>query len=300
MGSIPELNTRETALVVWVVIFFVVMLTKPAVRQSFGSLLKLILTSAWLSGVLAATGAYAAGTIVLLQHFGYWENSMVRTAVLWFLGVAVVSIFNTKRTGARYWRHFLLDNLALAAFVEFVTNLHTFPLLVELMLVPLAFVFIAMQALAETNPEYAAVGKLITGCLILLGLAALSFSIAYLASSLAELATAEKVKEFLLPLILTACFVPYLYVVRMITVWQTMLHMIRFGLRENEPLYRFTRRAIIGLSLARAQFFEEMYRRRLWGATDEEEVSHLIRKVRKVWRRRTQQTGVRRLRGLAG
>jgi hypothetical protein len=138
-----------------------------------------------------------------------------------------------------------------------------------------------MQALAETNPEHAAAGKLITGCLILLGLAALSFSLVYLASNVTEIATAARVKEFALPLVLTASFMPYLYVARMVTVWQTMLHMIRFGLRENEPLYRFTRRAVIracGLSLARAQFFEERYRGRLWGASDENEVARLIGK----------------------
>jgi hypothetical protein len=71
-------------------------------------------------------------------------------------------------------------------------------------------------------------------------------------------------------------------------VWQTMLHMIRFGLHDNERLYRFTRRSIIracGPHLGKAQLFESEFRGRLWGASSEREVSGMMDEFRKEWRR---------------
>ena len=84
--------------------------------------------------------------------------------------------------------------------------------------------------------------------------------------------TAANAKDLLLPLAFSMCFLPYLYALRMVAVCQTMLHMIKFGLRGDERLYRFTRRSIIracGLSLLRAQVFQERFRGQLWGATTE-------------------------------
>jgi hypothetical protein len=283
MASIPGLNTRETALVVWACVLLVFLLTKAEVRSSFASTLRVIFGSRFLSSVIVSAGAYAAGTVLLLRHVSYWEGEMTRTAVVWFFGIGIVAVFNTKRTDTRYFRRLVLDNLALAAVVEFVVNLDTFPLPVELVLVPLAFLFVGTQVVAESDPDYAPARKLIAACLTLLGLASLSFSLAYAFSHFDQIATGEKVKDFLLPLTLTACFLPYLYGLRMVVVWQTMLHMIHFNMRENEPLYRFTRRAIAnacGASLGRAQLFEERFRGRLWGVGDKAEVSRVVDEFR--------------------
>jgi len=289
MASIPGLNTRETALIAWAGVLLLFALTKAEVRSSFASTLRLIFGSVFLSSVIVSAAAYAAGTVLLLRRLSYWEGEMTRTAVVWFFGIGIVAVFNTKRTDGRYFRRLVFDNLALAAVVEFIVNLHTFPLPVELVLVPLAFLFVGTQVVAESHPEYAAARKLIATCLTLLGLASLSFSLVYASSHFDQVATAEKVKDFLLPLILTACFLPYLYALRVVVVWQTMLHMIRFNMRENEPLYRFTRRAIVnacGISLGRAQLFEESFRGRLWGADDRADVSRVIAEFRSAWQTR--------------
>jgi hypothetical protein len=285
---IPGLNTRETALVAWLAVFLLWALAKREVRGSFGQVLKTILTSKWVGGVIGATAVYAVLTIVLLRYVGYWENEMAKTAALWFFGIAMVAIFRTNRTHARYFRRLVLDNLALAAVVEYVVNLHTFPLLVELVLVPLTFLLVGVQAVAEVYPQQAAARKPVVWLLSVLGLTAVSFSLVYLVRHFEEVATAEAIKDFLLPLILTVLFLPYLYVVRLIVVWQTMLHMIRFGFEGNRQLYWFTRRLVIracGLSLRRAEFFEARFRGRLWGAANEEEVFRVVAQFRRVCHR---------------
>jgi uncharacterized membrane protein YidH (DUF202 family) len=289
MPPIPGLNTRETALAVWLAVFLVYVLAKRDVRSSFGSLFKLVLGSAFLAGFLATAAAYAAGTVLLLRHFGYCGEHMVATAAIWFVGIGLVALFNTKPTDGNYFRRLVRHNVALVAIVEFVVNLHTFPLLVELVLVPIALLLAGTQAVADINPEFAAARKPLAWCLTLIGLMSLSFSLAYLVANFGEVATIEKVEEFLLPLTLTICFIPFLYIVRMVTVYQTMLSMIRFGFRDNVALYRPARRLIVrscGLSLSRTQMFEERFRGRLLFVEDEAEVAQIVDEFRQAWAQR--------------
>jgi hypothetical protein len=284
--SIPGLNKRETALLVWLAVFILFGLANADLRTSIGGVLKTLFSSAWLLGTMISAAAYAAAAVVLIRHFGFWDAEMTKLAVVWFVGFALVAVFNTTRTtDARYYRRLVLHNLTLAVAVEFVVNLHTFPLPIELLLVPLAFLLVMTQAVAEINAEFSPARTVIAWCLGLLGAVSLSFSLAHVAGHFDEVATTEKVKEFLLPLALTACFVPFLVGLRFVVVYQTLLCMIRFGFRENERLYRFARRSIIracGASLGRAQLFEERFRGRLWGVTDETEVTCVVEEFRRA------------------
>lgn len=242
---IPGLNLRGTALLVWAAILLAFVLTKPDVRRSFASTGKVIVGSVFLSAVIVSAVGYSVGTVILLARVGYWENGFIRIAVYWFVGIALVTALSTRRADAHYFRRLVLSNLALAAIVEFIVNLHTFPLPVELLLVPLAFLLVGLQVVAESEPQYAAVRKVVAVSLGLLGLASLSVSLSYVASHFGKVATSVHVKELLLPLVLTVFFLPYIYVVRMFTAWQTLLHMTRAGMPGNDRLYQLSRSAII-------------------------------------------------------
>jgi hypothetical protein len=279
---------------VWIGGSLLFALTKRDIRSSVGGLLKLVFTSFFLGGVILAAVAYATVTVLALRQLGYWERDMTRVALLWFIGFALVALFSTKNVDTSYYRHLVLHNLGLAVVVEFVANLYTFPLPVELVLVPMAFLLAGTQAYAAIKPQFAAVRKVTASSLSVLGLLSLAYSISYVINNFEAVATAEKIKEFALPLVLTICFVPFLVGVRYFTVWQTMLHMIRFGLRDNDRLYRFTRRAIIrtcGPHLGKAQLFESEFRGRLLGAASKRDVSKVIDEFSKEWATR------RRVRG---
>jgi hypothetical protein len=170
--------------------------------------------------------------------------------------------------------------------VEFATNLHTFTLPVELLLVPMASLLVATQVLADSSAEFAQTRNPIAWCLGILGAVSLSYSISYLVGHFDDVATGETIKEFLLPLVLTVCFLPFLAAVRYLMVWQTMLHMIQFGLGGDHRLYRFTRRLIFRVcGVRKAQLFESEFRGRLFGATAVAEVSRVVDDFREAWRR---------------
>lgn len=288
MPPIPGLNTRETAIAAWLAALFIFALAKSNLRSSLGSLIKQLFGSV-LAWFLATAAAYTAGAVLVLRHFGYWGEHIATTAAVWFIGIGLVALFNVNPVDSSYFRRLMLHSVALVAIVEFIVNLHTFPLLVELVLVPLAVLLGGTQALAEVSPEFALARKPIAWLVTLLGLTSLSFSLAYVFTNFDKVATAEKIREFLLPLILTICFLPFLYAARMVIVYQGMLQMTRFGFRENEALYRFARRLIVracGLSLGRAQLFEAQFRGRLMFTENEAGVARVVEEFRTAWETR--------------
>jgi hypothetical protein len=273
-------------MVFWTVAFAAWMLTKPDVRRTTAPLFKTFFGSIFLPGVLLLAAAWSAGAIFVLIRFGEWHWEMTKVAVLWFFGIAFVAMFRGKPVDGSYLRHLVLHSLRLAAVVEFITNIHPFPLVVELLLVPLAAVLVMVQALAEGDEQYAPIRGVLAWAISLFGLVSLSFSLVYLAGHFKHVVTIEKVEAFLLPVILSAAFVPFLYIVRLFTLYQTTFHMVHFGLSDNEQLYRFTRKLILRslrLSVARAELFETRFRGRLWNASDERDVSRVVTGFERAW-----------------
>jgi hypothetical protein len=286
--TIPNLNTRETAVAIYAGAFFLWSLTVPGVRSGLWQVLR-VMSSVYIGGVLVVAAAYSAGVALLLLYSGNWSGELTKLAALWFVSFALVAVFRAGENVDRsYYRRVVLHTLGLAAVAEFVVTLHTFPLPVELVLVPLVFVLAIGRAVAANKPEDAQAYRVAGWGLTIIGVAALLFAVVYALEHADQFATTERLERFLLPFALTIVFVPFLVALRFLVVYQTMLHMTRYALRDNEPLYGFARWSIIGacrLNLGKAQLFEAEFRGRLFGAVTREDVTRVIREFREAWAR---------------
>ncbi len=215
-----------------------------------------------------------------------FTRATTKTTAIWFVGVVLVTAFSTRRKDGRYFERLLLTNLSVSVIVEFVGNLHTFPLVLELVLVPLVVLFVVMQASAATKPEFAQVGKVVGVVLGVYVVAIVLFSLVYVVGNAGEVFTRGQVAEFFLPLVLTAGFAPMLYAIAVYSLYDTILRMTRHRLRGDEHLYRFARRQILKacqLSLRRTQLFAEEFRQQLWGASTQADVRRVIDSFRSTW-----------------
>jgi hypothetical protein len=282
-----SLNTRETAIVVWMALLFALTLIRADLRRSIVDLLKLLTTNGIFPGLIVAAAAYVFGAAVILNRAGYWESAMRSITVVWFLSFGIVALFNTKNVDASYFRRLALTNVGLAVLVEFIVNFHTFPLPVELVLVPLSVSFVLMQVVVAADPHLKAARPVLSWLVAMPGVIAIFYSVVYLSTHVSRVANAEEGKQLLLPFVLTVGFLPLLILVRYFIVWQTMLHMIEAGMGDDPRLYRTTRRLVIGacgISLARAQLFESEYRGSLWGASTDE-VRDTVERFTRAWQR---------------
>ncbi len=259
-------------MLVWMVLTLVAALSIPSTRGIIIEGIK-IAARPFVSVLLVATTLLAAAITICLAWFGYWRTSMIPATVAWFVGTAIVGTFSTGGVGEL--RRLAAKTVALIAVVEFISNAYTLPLLAELMIVPIVVVLVTLASFADLRREFANTRTPFKVLCIALFVGTLTPTIVYVAQHLGQLASAEQAREFLLPLILTIAFLPYLYLVRMVIAWQTALSMLKNLMQDRPSLLSTARRALIRschISLPRIQLFEPEFRWRLAAATSEEDI----------------------------
>ena len=281
MWTILDLNTRETATLAWGVFVLVLGGANDDIRSS----LKTVLGTAVKPSIrvlLATTGIWAGAIILALDRGGYWRSSMIPATVAWFGGTAIVGTFSMG--GVRELRRLVTRTVALTAVVEFVSNAYTFPLPIELLLVPAVVTLLTMARFAQITPEFAQITSALRAIVVVVFIGTLTPTIVFAAEHANELTSTERTQEFLLPFVLTAAFVPYLYLVRMVVAWQTTLSMLKSGMAGRPQMYAAAKSAVIcscRLSLSRIRLFEPEFRWQLQGASSEED----LRRVMSAFRR---------------
>jgi hypothetical protein len=279
---LQDTNTRETASLVWAIAALLVALAIPSLRASVSALVSVVLRP-FTAVLLASTTLLAAATTGGLALIGYWRPSMVAATAAWFVGTAIAGTF--RMGGVRELQLLALRAVALAGLIEFVSNAYTFPLWMELFLVPGVVVFVTLASFADLRPEFAIVRAPLRMISIALFVGTLTPTVVYVIQHLGKLENAERAREFLLPLVLTVAFLPYLYAVRMVVVWQTALSMLRFGMQDRPALLKKARRSLITScrgSLSRIQLFEPRFRWMLASAASYEDIDRTFREFERV------------------
>jgi hypothetical protein len=240
--TIPDLNTRETAIVLWTAATLMVALATPSLRTILAEGVR-IARQPLVRVLLTCTTVIAVVATGLLALLGYWQPSMLATTVAWFLGTAIVGTFSMGGVGEL--RDLILRVVAATALIEFVANAYTFPLLVELFVVAFVIAVVTLASFSELRPEFAILRRPFSVLCVALLVGTIRPTVVYVAHHLGELASAERTREFLLPLILTVALAPYLYCVRMTVVWQTALAMLGSEMADRPELLKAARRTMV-------------------------------------------------------
>jgi uncharacterized membrane protein len=302
--TVPDLNTRETATLVWVVLALGIAVAIPGLRVTVIDGVK-IATKPFVAILLVATTLLASAVTICLAWFGYWRTSMIPPTVAWFVGTAIVGTFSMGGVGEL--RRLATRTVAFTAVVEFVSNAYTFPLPVEMLLVPGVVILVTLTSFADRRPEFANTRAPLKVLCAALFVGTLTPTIVYFVQHAGQLASADRAREFLLPLVLTVAFLPYFYLVQMVIAWQTALSMLKSQMHDDRPsLLKAARRALIRschASLPRIQLFEPEFRWRLAAATSEDDIQRTMRDfnhaaAERPWRKRRvaeEKSGVRDL-----
>ncbi len=287
--TIPDLNTRETAIVLWTAATLVVALAVPTLRAILAEGVR-IAGQPLVKVLLTCTTFFAAAAVGLLSLVGYWQTSMIAPTIAWFVGTAIVGTFSMEGVGEL--RSLILRVIAATALIEFVANAYTFPLLVEVIVVPFVIVVVTLTSFSELRPEFVILRRPLNLLCVALLVGTITPTVVYVAHHLGELASAERDREFLLPLILTAALAPYLYCLRMTVVWQTALAMLRSGI-EDPDLLKAARLAMARscrVSLTRIKIFEPRFRWMLCYATSDEDIHRAVGAFEQAFAERSKRT----------
>lgn len=172
-----DLNNREWASLIWLGLLGAWLLPKAQFRHSLGGAARLAfspkLLMVWLSFLL-----WIVIFVLVVQGAGFWDARLTKDTLVWSVTAGLVMLGGfTSAHEPRYFRQAVIKIAGVAAVVEYLVSLSTFPLLVELFLQPVVLVFAVAPVLAKAPVEQLAWQRRSARFFILLGLALIAATV---------------------------------------------------------------------------------------------------------------------------
>lgn len=242
-----ELTNREISLLFWGGLFVAWALSVPGVRKGLGPMLRSLLTPVISVPIVMMIG-YVAGIVVTLYRIGLWTPADTKDTILWGIGFAAVTFFETPqitRDPSRL-KTVVVELFGLAVVIEFMIDHFVMRLWLELLLVPFAVMVTVLLVVAERSEEHARVARVLQIMQGILGLSLAVFVISQLVSRFSEVASVDTVKDFALPIILSVLFVPFLYLMALYAGYDEVLRRLGWTIRDR-AVRRYARRRTVVL-----------------------------------------------------
>lgn len=251
MNSYLDLfNNREKAIIIWVLIVLVWALFHKGVRTSIFRLLRTLFQKK-IVVVLAAMLLYVGLLVLLFYRMRLWDVFLIKDTAFWILGVAFVLLVNANGAtrDENYFKKIVFDNLKLFVVLEFIVNLYVFSLWVEIILMPLLFGTIATDAVAGMKKEDIPVKKVTGSILVILAVLLTVFALVSILRDYQSFATIDNLRAFLLPLLLTSAYIPFLYLVALYMAYENLFVRLDICWKKDKALTKFTKQRILTLCL---------------------------------------------------
>lgn len=239
MESEPLINNREFALLIWLSIITVWACWHQPTRSTLIHLLK-VAAARRVVAVFAIAGAYITVCVVILAAIGIWDINQMKATVVWggsFATFAIVKA-STKKKSFESIQEILKDVVSLAAIITFVSEIHSFNLWVEIAIIPFSAALGMLAASSETKPEFRSARAISQLLLAILGISILLNSILYAYNNWGHMLSVNTVKNFAVPILLSLSFVPFLYAIMLLAVFENIMLTSAFRSRD-QTTYRY-------------------------------------------------------------
>jgi len=209
-------NNREIASVICLLLFVIWGIINSRVRASFQGVINAFMKWKILLPLLAMI-AYVVLIVVGLSAIGFWNVSMTKDTVLWMLGFASIMMFRATKVDKveGFFRNAMLDNLKLIAVLEFILNVYTFSLWIELLLVSFLTFIMMLKTVSEfkikAESSYRVVNSLLSYVLAFTVAGVIGIAIYRAIYDPDGFLTIYNLRDFLLPAVLSGLYLPFVY-----------------------------------------------------------------------------------------
>jgi len=188
--------------------------------------------------VLIAMFSYITLLIFLLIKFNIWDITLLKDTLLWFIfaGFGMLLNINKIQQDDRYFKRLILTNLRLALVLEFIVNLYSFSLFIELILTPFLFIAIGLSTIAGIKSDHKAAKKFIDFTLSIFGIYLLYYAFVNIIKDFHNFTALNNIFAFLLPLALTFAFMPFLYFFALLATYESFYMRLGFSIKNREKL----------------------------------------------------------------
>lgn len=219
-----DLSNREIAALVYLsLILAAVLLWKKGRPLAFDVVRAFLMPKLALLWLLMSL--YVAACVWLLAWLNLWDWPNLKSTLLWWLTVGFTSVFEAQQLKGKphALRKLVRDAFTLSSVVLFIAELVSFPLWVELLMLPSLVSLTLLIAFGEhqtDKPGAPRVLKLLRGLQMLAGLTILGFSYWLVAASNTEFWSVNTLREFGLPLLLWLMFIPFIFLLAVFMTYE--------------------------------------------------------------------------------
>lgn len=239
------LDSREKSVLSWLLICLCWALFQKDIRISLGNALK-VLFRAKILFAFTVMFAYIFFILWLLYNANLWNFALTKDALFWAFGSATVLFMTVNKVSENdaYFKNILKDNLKLIVVLEWLVALHPFHFWVEMIFLPVMLFIFGLSIVTERKKEYSQVKKIMDLILSAIGIFLLCFAILQVANDYSHFVSFDSLRTFLLPIILSFLFIPFLYVFALCITYEALFVRIDTLLKHDKTLARFAKMKI--------------------------------------------------------
>lgn len=246
---IKNLSNREAAIAIWILGGLVWAFTQNKIRKSlllvFKSFFAWKLTISYL-----VMFSYIAIMLLVLHIVDLWSMAQITTTILWVVCVGFVMLFeNSKANYESFFRNSIKDNLKVLVILEFLINFYVFSLWIELLLVPVFGILGGMLGIAASNKQYEAVQKSLNNVMVIIGTSFIVYALYMTVFDFKNLFTLNNFESFILPILLTIMFLPFVYFLALYANYETLFIRLHFLVRDKSLLIYVKKKTILAFRL---------------------------------------------------
>ena len=277
-------NNREIAIAFWLLALAVCGLRKPDIRNSLGGVVRAFCDLKVLAAVCLML-LYVAVIVASFAAIGIWKVDLLKDTIVWFFvgAMAMMVRFNTADNKDNVFRKILTDSIKIIIFLEFLVNTYTFPLIVELIIVPLLTSIAMIDAVATRNEEHALVAKLAKRVQTVIGFVIIGIAIYRAVTDFQNLKSVDTFRSIVLAPLLSVLMFPFIYIMLVFSQYELVFLRLDFGAEKTRQLKRYARRHIMiyaGLSLKRLRYLLKNYLVDLMHIGTESDIDRFLQQAR--------------------
>jgi hypothetical protein len=245
-----DLTTREGATVIWAAALGVLAIGFPPARRTFAPAARTLLGFWQLHVTLLLFFVWVVVVCYVARLVGAWNAGLVKDTVAWVVVYGFASVIAAFRAGKeeRFFRRAALAALSVSALMQFVLNLHTFHLVVELFLLPIVTFLLMLEAVAGMHKKTRPVQTLVNGLLLLIGLWVVIATAGGLLDSWRGLDPEETGLAFAFSLWFPLTMLPFVYVFSLVLTYGAILSRARIHNDDQQPTLGARSALLVGLN----------------------------------------------------
>lgn len=243
MQMFSSLDNREIASIILIAAGLIWGISYKTIRLSIWQVLKSFFQWKIIRIVLAML-LYSFAMVFVFYKAGLWDFSLTKDTIFW-LGAALVMLVNFEKIGSNPKKE-IIRRVKLIVVLEFIVGLYTFSVWGELVIIPIILLLTVFSIIAGMKKETAILKKIADFLLACLGIYFLIFAVSHILRDPSSFWTIYNLKTFLLPIVFTACYLPFIYLIAVYGVYDILfMRLDKIWLKNNRRLSRYVKRKIL-------------------------------------------------------